>query len=183
MKTEKVDISLSRFHRIFPPRPVVMLGCTDKAGKGNVITLGMSMPVSVRPPLVAVGIAPERYPHELIEQTKEFTLNVPTMEIVKETLYCGRVSGKNRNKIKEVGLTQLQAKKVKAPIIKECITHLECKLNQQVTVGDHTIFVDKVVAAYVNEEAFTEKYDIKKVKPIYYGDRVRGVRSPADSIP
>jgi flavin reductase (DIM6/NTAB) family NADH-FMN oxidoreductase RutF len=118
--------------------------------------------------MVVVSIAPKRYSHKLIDETREFVINVPTMKIVKETLYCGRVSGRKRDKFKDTGLTQLPAKKVKAPIIKECIAHLECKLIKQIKTGDHTLFIGEVVAAYVNEGTFTKTYDLKRVKPIYH---------------
>ena len=57
---------------------------------------------------------------------------------------------------------------MKPPIIKECVAHLECKLSQQVTTGDHTIFVGEILKAYVNEGVFDETYNLEKVKPIYH---------------
>jgi len=150
-----------------------------KPKKANIITLAWSMPLSSDPPMVAVSIAPRRYSHRLIEQTKEFVVNVPTMKIVREVLYCGRVSGRSEDKFKGAKLTRLPAKKVKAPLIKECVAHLECKLSKQVKVGDHTLFVGEVVAAHVNSGVFTETYDLTKVKPVYHvgGDRFVTVES------
>jgi len=37
-------------------------------------------------------------------------------------------SGKDIDKFKKYGLTELLAEKVEAPLIKECIAHLECKV-------------------------------------------------------
>jgi flavin reductase (DIM6/NTAB) family NADH-FMN oxidoreductase RutF len=39
---------------------------------------------------------------------------------------------------------------------------------QQVTTGDHTLFIGEVLAAYVNEGIFTKTFDIRKVKPVYH---------------
>ena len=140
----------------------------DKAGKTNVITLAWSMPVSINPPIVVMSIAPKRYSHRLIEETKEFVINIPTMDIVRETLFCGRRSGRICDKFKETRLTLLPAKMVKPPIIKECVAHLECKLDQQITVGDHTLFIGRVITAYADKGVFDNKFDVKKVKPIYH---------------
>jgi flavin reductase (DIM6/NTAB) family NADH-FMN oxidoreductase RutF len=126
------------------------------------------MPVSIDPPLVAISIAPKRYSHKLIEKTKEFVVNIPTMDIVKETLVCGRRSGKTYDKFKETELTPLPAKMVQPPIIKECVAHLECKLFQQITVGDHTLFIGRVLTAYADDGVFDEKFDLRKVKPVYH---------------
>ena len=60
------------------------------------------------------------------------------------------------------------AKKVKAPAIRECIAHLECTVDSQVTTGDHTVFVGKVVAAYANPGVFTESYDLNNARMLYH---------------
>jgi flavin reductase (DIM6/NTAB) family NADH-FMN oxidoreductase RutF len=126
------------------------------------------MPVSINPPMVVMSIAPRRYSHQLIEETKEFVINIPTMDIVQETLFCGRRSGRTYDKSEETGLTLLPAKMVKPPIIKECVAHLECKLEKQITVGDHTLFIGHVLTAYADKGVFDKNFDVKKVKPIYH---------------
>jgi len=114
-------------------------------------------------------MAPKRYSHELITETKEFVVNIPTMDIIKETLFCGKRTGKLHDKFKETRLTPLPAKMVRPPIIKECVAHLECKLHQHIVIGDHTLFVGEVLAAYVNEGDFpNNKFDLEKVKLIYH---------------
>jgi len=90
------------------------------------------------------------------------------MDVLKETLFCGRVSGREHDKFKETGLTPLPAKKVKPPIIKECVAHLECKLHNQFTTGDHTIFVGEIVEAYADKDASTEGYNLEKAKTIFH---------------
>jgi flavin reductase (DIM6/NTAB) family NADH-FMN oxidoreductase RutF len=145
-----------------------MVSSIDKTSKANIVTLAWSMPASFDPPLVAISVSPQRYSHRLIEETREFVVNVPTMEIAREALFCGRVSGRKHDKFKEAPLTALPAKRVQAPIIKECVAHLECKLVQKITTGDHTIFIGRVLAAHVNEGVFDSKFDISKVNPIYH---------------
>jgi flavin reductase (DIM6/NTAB) family NADH-FMN oxidoreductase RutF len=168
LEIKKVQVESELAYRLLHPRHTVLVSCADKNGKANIITLAWSMPVSVNPPIVAMSIAPKRYSHRLIEETKEFVINIPTMDIVKETLFCGRRSGRTYDKFKETQLTTLPAKMVKPPIIKECVAHLECRLDQQITVGDHTLFIGRVLTAYANEGVFDEKFDVEKVKPIYH---------------
>jgi len=165
---EKVNVDLSLACRFLHPMHTVLVSCIGKSGKPNIITLAWAMPTSINPPLVAVSIRPERHSHTLIEETKEFVVNIPTMDILKETLFCGRRSGKDLDKFKETGLTPSPARKVKPPIIKECIAHLECKLNSQFTTGDHTIFVGEIVEAYADKEAFTNEYNLKKARMIFH---------------
>jgi flavin reductase (DIM6/NTAB) family NADH-FMN oxidoreductase RutF len=164
----KVAVGLSSAYRLLYPRQVVLVSCADKTGKTNIITLAWCMPVSINPPMLLVGIAPKRYSHELIEETGEFVVNIPTIGILKETLFCGRRTGREYDKFEEAGLTPLPAKTVKPAIIKECVAHLECRLHQQIAPGDHTLFIGEVLSAYANEGAFIEKYNLQKVKPIYH---------------
>jgi flavin reductase (DIM6/NTAB) family NADH-FMN oxidoreductase RutF len=165
---EKLNVNNSSAYRLLHPMHTVLVSCIGKNGKPNIITLAWAMPTSINPPLIAVSIAPRRHSHVLIEESGEFVVNIPTMQILNETLLCGRTSGKEHDKFKEAGLTPLPSRKVKAPIIKECVAHLECKLHSQFTTGDHTIFVGEIVEAYVDKEVFTEKYDLRKAKMIFH---------------
>ncbi len=168
MPKRKFKVNLSTAYKLLHPMHTVLVSCIGKDGKPNIITLAWAMPTSIDPPLIAVSIAPRRHSHTLIEEGKEFVVNIPTMDILDETLFCGRTSGRNHNKFKETGLTPLRSRKVKSPIIKECIAHLECKLHSQFKTGDHTIFVGEIIEAYTDKEAFTERYDLEKAKMIFH---------------
>jgi flavin reductase (DIM6/NTAB) family NADH-FMN oxidoreductase RutF len=146
----------------------VLVTCISKTGKPNIITLAWAMPTSINPPLVAISVRPNRHSHPLIQQTKEFIINIPTMNILNAVLFCGRKSGKDHNKFKEAKLTPAPAKKVKPPIIKECVAHLECKLRRRITTGDHSIFIGEVILAYANKEAFTDEYNLTKAKMVFH---------------
>jgi len=168
LETQKVSVDLSSAHRLLHPRNVVLVSCIDQLGKTNIITLAWSMPTSFDPPMLVISVKRRRYSHKLIRETGEFVVNIPTMDIVKETLFCGRKTGRTHDKFKEACLTQMPAKMVKPPIIKECVAHLECKLRRKITTGDHTLFVGEILAAYANEGVFNGTFNLKKVKLVYH---------------
>jgi len=168
LEVKKVNVDLPQAYRLLHPEHTILLSCVNKKGKANIITLAWCMPVSAEPPLLALSIRPTRHSYKMIKTTKEFVINVPTMDIVKETLFCGRRSGKQHDKFKETGLTPSPARMVKPPIIKECVAHLECKLHKKITAGDHIIIVGEILTAYVNEGVFDKIYDLNKVKPVYH---------------
>jgi flavin reductase (DIM6/NTAB) family NADH-FMN oxidoreductase RutF len=133
------------------------------------MTLTWIMPASINPPLIAISISPTRYTHQLIQETGEFVINIPTIDIIDAVFFCGAVSGIKCDKFKETGLTPLQARKVKLPIIKECIAHLECKLKNQLTIGDHTVFIAEVVEAYADKNILADgRYNLEKTKMLYH---------------
>ncbi|HKZ93652.1 MAG TPA: flavin reductase family protein [Candidatus Bathyarchaeia archaeon] len=181
----KVEVDFDYACRLLHPRHTVLVTCSNKAGKANIITLAWSTPTSFKPPMVVISIAPRRFSHKMIEETGEFVVNVPTMDIVKETLFCGRISGSACDKFKEAPLTPLPAKRVRSPIIKECVAHLECKVVEKIKTGDHTLFVGEVISAYVNKGIFTETFDVEKVKPVFHmgGDDFATVASEIVSPP
>jgi flavin reductase (DIM6/NTAB) family NADH-FMN oxidoreductase RutF len=166
--SEKINVELSSAYRLLHPMHTVLVSCIGKTGKPNVLPLAWVMPTSREPALVAISIAPSRYSHALIEETGEFVLNIPTVNIIREMLFCGRTSGKNRDKFYETGLTPLPARKVKAPVIKECVAQLECKLHSKFRTGDHTIFVGKVIAAYAKKGVFTDIYNLDQAQMLYH---------------
>ncbi len=165
----KADIDLAKSYRLLYPKLVVLVGCYDPdTNKPNAITVAWAVPLSMSPPMAGVSIAPSRYSHGLIERTKEFTINVPTAELAEKVSQCGTASGKEVNKFEAFGLTAKKGKAISAPIIEECVAHLECKLADAVRTGDHTLFVGKVVAAYVEEELFrSQRMDPTKFKGLY----------------
>jgi flavin reductase (DIM6/NTAB) family NADH-FMN oxidoreductase RutF len=165
---DKITIELSFAYRLLHPMHTVLVTCVGKKGKLNIIPLAWAMPTSHSPPLVAISISPKRYSHALIEKTKEFVINIPTVKIVNETLACGNTSGRDHDKFKETGLTPIPAKKVKTPIIEECLAHLECKLHNQFETGDHTVFIGEIVEAYANKDVFIGKYNKSKTQMLYH---------------
>lgn len=163
----KKTLSNTKLFQAGPLSVVVMATAVNAEGQANIITLGMYMPISFSPPLVCIGIAPQRYSHDLISRSGEFVVNIPSMDLVKEMHFCGTKSGRNFDKFTATSLTSLPAKVVKAPLIKECIGHLECKVVQTHVCGDHTLFVGQVVSACADETILSEgNFDPLKAKPI-----------------
>jgi flavin reductase (DIM6/NTAB) family NADH-FMN oxidoreductase RutF len=164
MGPKKIGIDLSQAYRLVYPMHTVLVSCTGKTGRPNIITLSWVMPTSINPPLVAISVAPRRHSYALIRESREFVVNVPTVNLLKDALFCGTVSGRDHDKFKETGLTPAPSRKVKAPFIMECIAHLECILHNEFHTGDHTIFIGEILAAYANKGAFRDVYDMKIVR-------------------
>ena len=164
----KTSVNINSAYRLLHPMHTVIVSCIGNANKPNATTLAWAMPVSMKPPLLAVSIAPTRHTHTLIEESGEFIVNIPTLETLQATYACGSLTGRSFDKFKKTNLTPMPAKKVKAPAIRECIAHLECEVDGQFTAGDHTIFVGKIVEAYADLDVFSDAgYDLKKARTLY----------------
>ena len=164
---DKIEMLEGRLLQPGPASPVVMATCVDKQGKPNIITLGMYMSISHTPSQVCIGVAPQRYSHDLIAGTGEFVVNVPPISLEKEMHYCGTESGRRVDKFEETGLTAIPSLKVKPPRIKECFSHMECRVAQSLVCGDHTLFVGEVVATTADSGVMKGgALDVLKARPI-----------------
>ena len=166
----KVSVNFTYAYRLIHPMHTMLVSCLGKAegGNPNIIALAWVMPASSTPPLVAISVSPQRHSHKLIEESGEFIINIPTLELLQSTYACGTFSGRSYDKFKKAGLTPMPAKKVKTPAIKECIAHLECTVEDQIKTGDHTIFVGKIIEAYADHAVFTESYDLKNARILFH---------------
>lgn len=165
----KKEIHLEKANRILNIGGVVLVTASFE-GKESIATVAWNMPVSKRPPLVAIALAPERYTYTLIEKSKEFALNLPTLELLRETYLCGKISGREVDKFRKAKLTREKSRFISAPLIKECIANLECKVTNIYLAGDHNLIIAEVLRAIVEEEVFDEhlKVNLDKAKTIHH---------------
>ncbi len=122
-------------------------GVTEKEHKPHVIPQLWATPISFKPQMVAISVAKDRFTHHILEETKEFVLNIPGSELAPNVWACAPPGG-GGDKFARSKLTVLKAKKVKAPLIKECLAAIECKVVDKADAGDHTLFIGDVVATH-----------------------------------
>ena len=152
------------------PCPVVLVTCVDSKGKPNIITLAWVGTVCSNLPMLGLGIRPHRYSYGLIERSGEFVVNIPTKDILKETDFCGTVSGKDVDKFSQTGLTPEPAEKVKPPLIKECPVNIECLVKKKIPLGVHHLFLGEIVHVHVDQNILNEKgrIDFNRASPFVY---------------
>ncbi len=152
------------------PLPVVMVSVADREGKANIITVAWVGTVCTNPPMVSISLRPERYSSPIIKDTGEFVINLTTRQLAFATDYCGIKSGREVDKFKELGLTPLSAKEVRAPLIAESPVNIECRVRQVMPLGSHDMFLADVVAVHADEKYMddTHKFHLDKAEPIVY---------------
>lgn len=157
-------------YRLFGPQLVGLVTALDKNQKPDITPISLITSTEIPPPIVTIYVHPDRYAHDCIIYSKEFVVNVPSMNLAKEVAYCGTTTGKTVDKFKETGLTPTKSDKVSAPRIEECFVHVECKLvNFYLRTGLHTIFVGDVVAEHVDEDILmADRIDYEKAKPLFH---------------
>ena len=169
MTIKKVTIDKAHATTLLNPSPITLV-TTRYEEKNNIMTISWGAPVSFSPAIVAIMVGRGNYSHSLIENSRQFAINIPNITLLDAVKICGTLSGNIRDKFIETGLTTLTPLVVDAPLINECFAHIECQLNQSIPMGDHTIFCGNVVSVFAQEGLFTSEgdWDIDVNRPIIH---------------
>ena len=146
--------------RILEPGPVALLTSRYRSAE-NVMTAAWLMPASLDPAVIAVAIHPDRLTHEYAGRSEFFALNIPTADLLAAVHRCGIESGRDGDKFQRAGLTPIDALEIEAPLIEECVAHIECGVIERVSFGDHDLFIGEVLAVQAHDEAFNERWMVE----------------------
>lgn len=138
------------------PLPVVMVSCNRKGEKPNIVTVAWTGTICSDPAMVSISVRPERYSHDIIEETGEFVINLVTKDLTYATDYCGVRSGRDVDKFKEMNLTPLPSKMIDAVGIEESPVNIECKVVEIKKLGSHDMFIAEVVNVTVDDRYMDE---------------------------
>lgn len=131
------------------PPALISSGTVEKP---NVMTAAWTGILNSDPPMTYVSIRPSRYSHEIISKTKEFVINLPTLELAAITDWCGVKSGRLVDKFKETRLTAEACLHVKAPMISQAPLSLECKVIDIRSFPTHDVFLAEILGVNVDEK-------------------------------
>jgi flavin reductase (DIM6/NTAB) family NADH-FMN oxidoreductase RutF len=127
-------------------------------------------PLSRRPPLIGVAVSPQRHSHDMMRFSEEFALNFPGRDLMNHTHYFGVASGRDVSKLELAKLATFRASKINAPLIENCLAWIECGVEDAIRIGDHTLFVGRVLVVQAESEAFDETWLIADsgFRPLHY---------------
>ena len=148
--------------------PTVLVG-TMVNGKPNFMAVAWCGVANSNPPMVSVAIRPARYTLKGM-RNREFSVNIPSADIVKETDYCGIVSGSEVDKVVACKFDIFYGQLINAPLIEQCPVNLACKVEHILELGTHHLIIGQVMETHITENCLTDgRPDLKKIKPFVYG--------------
>ena len=103
---------------------------TKAEGNVNTMTIGWGkIGIEWNRPVFIAYVRESRYTKEMLEKNGEFTVNIPVGEVDSRILtHCGRTSGRDTDKIRDLNLTLVESDAVSVPGILELPLTLECKV-------------------------------------------------------
>jgi flavin reductase (DIM6/NTAB) family NADH-FMN oxidoreductase RutF len=147
----------------------LLLASTKRSGESNLMTIGWgTIGMIWKTPKFLVLVRPSRYTYEFIEDSGEFTVNVPTPEMAEFVLFCGTHSGRDVDKLATYNVATTPGQQVKSITVDECPIVYECRVVHKSDVDPEALASD-IVPRYYSDDDFHRVYfgEILGV----YGDR------------
>ena len=99
-----------------------MLVSSAWKGRTNIMTMGWHMIMEFEPSLGGCYIWTQNHSFDMIRQSKECVINVPTTALTDTVVGSGNTSGADLDKFRHFGLTAAKASRVQAPLVRRPCT-------------------------------------------------------------
>lgn len=166
-------VESDRVHRLFYPQVAVVLTARYDAKIGGMPAI-WCMPLSFKPALVGVAVAPEHDTYNVINQAKAFAINFLDFRSAKQVAELGDSTGKGLNdKFSAAGFTTIKGEATGQPLLQNAEATLECRLAQVHTTGTHRLIIAEVLTAFAND-SFRDYWDFTRYNPILYAGTENG---------
>ena len=139
------------------PLPAVMVSCSMPGGTPNIITVAWCGTVCSDPAMVSISVRPERYSHDIIENSGEFVINLVTDKLAEACDWCGVRSGRDYDKFREMKLTEYRSDLMATPAINESPVNIYCRVVKSERLGSHDMFIGEVMGVTVDDAYMDEK--------------------------
>lgn len=137
-------LPLSRAFTLIEPGPVTLI-TTNDGRKDNIMTITWTMVLDFSASF-AITTGPWNHSFAALQETRECVIAIPAADLIDKVVGVGTCTEADTDKFEKFGFTPLKAKHVQAPLIKECLANIECRVVD--IVDRHSIVVLEGVAAY-----------------------------------
>lgn len=154
--THNLDMTLSALSK-----GGLLLASTKQSGESNVMTIGWgTLGIIWGKQIFVALVRPSRFTHEYIEDSGEFTVNVPTADMRKWVAYVGTHTGREVDKFAEFGMTVSPGTKIKSVTIDNCPLVYECRV----------VHKNEVIPTNLDPSIDSGSYPRGDYHTLYYGE-------------
>lgn len=137
-------LPIGKAFTLMEPGPVILV-TTNDGQKDNVMTISWTMVLDFSAAF-AITTGPWNHSYSALRESRECVIAIPTVDWIDTVVGVGTCSGKDTDKFEKFALTRVKAEHVRAPLIKECIANIECRVVD--IIDRHNMVVLEGVAAY-----------------------------------
>ena len=111
-------------------------------------------------PVMMVAVRSTRHTSGIIEKVQDFTVTIPSGDMIMETTLCGSKSGRDVDKFKMCNLETADGQNVASPIVKVPGIHYECKI----------VYKSAMNEAFLDKNYDKSLYPQKDYHTLYFGE-------------
>jgi flavin reductase (DIM6/NTAB) family NADH-FMN oxidoreductase RutF len=116
---------------------------------------------------LSIGLGKVHYSNAGIHENQTFSICLPPQGLLRETDYCGIMTGKKTDKAAMFDL--FYGELGNAPMIKQCPVNMELKLHDVLDFPSHDVFIGELVQTYADDIVIAEeKIDISRLQPLLF---------------
>lgn len=146
------------------PTSIVLAGA-EVNRKPNYTTIG-AFGVVCEGPIFYISLKSTHHTTIGVKETGYFSVNIPSIDMIEKTDYCGMVSGKIADKSNL--FTSFYDDLGNAPMISEAPMNFQCKVIENFSINGFDVFFGEIVSTFANDQCFTDgKLDPIKVSPTF----------------
>jgi flavin reductase (DIM6/NTAB) family NADH-FMN oxidoreductase RutF len=142
----QVEFPLERAFTFVESGPVLLIS-THHAGKSNLMTVSCHASMGFEPS-IGICLGPWNFSRAALEETGECVIAIPPASLMTRVVDIGNCSGRTMDKFLEFGLTPRPSRRVKAPLVAECLYNLECRVTNRDLAARYDFFVLRGVRAW-----------------------------------
>jgi flavin reductase (DIM6/NTAB) family NADH-FMN oxidoreductase RutF len=159
----------------FFPQPTTLVGSVDGAGRHDLMTASWVGIVSKTPPTMGIALNHGRQSYANIRAAGEFSVCVVPEQLMAAGDFCGLASGRDHDKFRLAGLTPEPATRISAPLVAESPLCVECRLSQEIPLGDYRLILGEILDIHVDAAAVDADgvIDPQLIAPLVYLGGVR----------
>ncbi|MCL1962031.1 MAG: flavin reductase family protein [Desulfovibrionaceae bacterium] len=119
-------LPLHKAFTLMEPGPVVLV-TTHDGRRDNVMTITWTMVLDFAASF-AMTTGPWNYSYAALKKTRECVIAIPAVDMLDTAVGIGTCCGRDEDKFEKFGLTRVKARHVRAPLIGQCLAHIECRV-------------------------------------------------------
>ena len=151
-------LRLGKAFTLIESGPVVLV-TTHDGERDNVMTISWTMVMDFTP-VFAMTTGPWNHSYAALRRSRECVIAIPAVDLLDKVVGVGTCSGSDVDKFERFALTPVKARHVRAPLIRECVANIECRVVD--IVSRHNIVVLQGLCAY-SDDARKEQRTIHAV--------------------
>lgn len=141
-------ITIGQAENLTSPNPFALLTVHTPTGETNVMAVSWWTYASNNPPMIAVSLSNKGFSGKCIENSGAFGLNIVGENLRTEAFLAGTCSGQFGGKATKLKIPLYSFEPAHQNMILGSRLWLCCSLRNQMTAGDHTLYLGEVESAW-----------------------------------